>query len=55
MNQDEFAGVLAYIDENLSDKLSLKELAEEAGFSNANYLIRVFKKVTGQTIGEYRK
>lgn len=103
-NQDEFAEVLAYIDENLSDKLSLKELAEkgcmsipyfsrkfkermgktliqylnecriekaktllenknlsleqvaeEAGFSNANYLIRVFKKITGQTIGEYRK
>ena len=102
--QDEFAEVLAYIDENLSDKLSLKELAEkgcmsipsfsrkfkermgktliqylnecriekaktllenknlsleqvaeEAGFSNANYLIRVFKKITGQTIGEYRK
>ena len=104
LNQDEFAEVLAYIDENLSDKLSLGELAEkscmsipsfsrkfkervgktliqylnerriekakfllenkilsleqvaeEAGFSNANYLIRVFKKVTGQTIGEYRK
>lgn len=104
LNQDEFAGVLAYIDENLSDKLSLSELAEkscmsipsfsrkfkermgktliqylnecriekaklllenknlsleqiaeEAGFSNANYLIRVFKKVTGQTVGEYRK
>lgn len=28
-NQDEFAEVLAYIDENLSDKLSLKELAEK--------------------------
>lgn len=104
LNQDEFAEVLAYIDENLSDKLSLSDLAEkscmsipsfsrkfkerigktliqylnerriekakillenknlsleqvaeEAGFSNANYLIRVFKKVTGQTIGEYRK
>lgn len=104
LSQDEFSQVLAYIDENLSDKLSLSELAEkscmsvpsfsrkfkervgktliqylnecrieksklllenknlsleqvaeEAGFSNANYLIRVFKKVTGQTIGEYRK
>lgn len=104
LNQDEFAELLTYIDENLSDKLSLRELAErscmsvpsfsrkfkermgktliqylnecriekaklllenknlsleqvaeEAGFSNANYLIRVFKKVTGQTIGEYRK
>lgn len=35
--------------------LSLEQVAEEAGFSNANYLIRVFKKITGQTIGEYRK
>lgn len=104
LNENELAGVLAYIDGNLSDKLSLKELsemscmsipsfsrkfkeytgktlvqylnerrieqakillknknaslekiAEEVGFSNANYLIRVFKKVTGQTISEYRK
>lgn len=35
--------------------LTLEEIAEETGFSNANYLIRVFKKVTGQTISEYRK
>lgn len=104
LDRNELAGVLAYIDGNLSDKLSLKELsemscmsipsfsrkfkdytgktliqylneqrieqakillknknasleriAEEVGFSNANYLIRVFKKVTGQTISEYRK
>lgn len=34
---------------------SLWEVAEQAGFSNANYLIRVFKKVTGQTVSEYRK
>lgn len=34
---------------------SLWEVAELAGFSNANYLIRVFKKVTGQTVSEYRK
>ena len=104
LGRDELAAVLGYIDEKLSEKLSLKELAEiscmsipsfsrkfkertgktlvqylnehrierakallenkalsleqvaeEAGFSNANYLIRVFKKITGQTIGEYRK
>lgn len=104
LGRDELATVLAYIEENLSEKLSLKDLAEmscmsipsfsrkfkertgktlvqylneqritrakallenkglsleqvaeEAGFSNANYLIRVFKKITGQTIGEYRK
>lgn len=34
---------------------TLDEIAEKTGFSNANYLIRVFKKVTGQTISEYRK
>lgn len=34
---------------------SLEQIAEETGFSNANYLIRVFKKVTGQTISRYRK
>lgn len=104
LGRDELAAVFAYIDENLSEKLSLKELAEmscmsipsfsrkfkertgktlvqylneqrigrakallenkslsleqiagKVGFSNANYLIRVFKKITGQTIGEYRK
>ncbi len=34
---------------------TLEQIAEKTGFSNANYLIRVFKKVTGQTISEYRK
>lgn len=34
---------------------SLEVVAEKSGFSNANYLVRVFKKVTGQTISEYRK
>ena len=33
---------------------SLEEIAAETGFSNANYLIRVFKKVTGRTVSEYR-
>lgn len=36
-------------------KYSLEEIAEMTGFSNANYLLRVFKKTTGQTIGEYKK
>lgn len=36
-------------------KLSLEQVAEMTGFSNANYLIRVFKKMTGQTVSEYRK
>lgn len=34
---------------------SLWQIAESTGFANVNYLIRVFKKVTGMTIGEYRK
>ena len=34
---------------------SLWQIAEVTGFANVNYLIRVFKKVTGTTIGEYRK
>lgn len=36
-------------------RLSLEEIADQTGFSNANYLVRVFKRTTGQTIGEYRK
>lgn len=34
---------------------SLWEISEKTGFSNANYLIRVFKKVTDQTVSEYRR
>lgn len=33
---------------------SLEYIASATGFSNANYLIRVFKKVTGKTVSEYR-
>lgn len=36
-------------------RLSVDEIAERAGFNNANYFVRVFKKTTGMTIGEYRK
>lgn len=36
-------------------KYSLDHIAAATGFSNANYLIRVFKKVTGKTISEYRE
>ncbi len=35
--------------------ISLEEVAEKSGFSNANYLVRVFKKVTGVTVSNYRK
>lgn len=34
---------------------SLWQIAEITGFTNENYLIRVFKKVTGMTVGEYRR
>lgn len=36
-------------------RYSLEEIAEMTGFSNANYLLRVFKKTTCCTIGEYRR
>lgn len=35
--------------------LSLSEIAERTGFSNENYMVRVFKKVTGMTITDYRR
>ena len=37
------------------ERLSLEEIAEKTGFSSANYMVRVFKKVTGSTVREYRK
>lgn len=36
-------------------RLSVDEIADKTGFNNANYFVRVFKKTTGMTIGEYRK
>ena len=33
---------------------TLEKIAEMTGFSNENYMIRVFKKVTGQTVKDYR-
>lgn len=34
---------------------TLSEAAEAAGFSNENYMVRVFKKITGKTITDYRR
>ena len=34
---------------------TLGESAELTGFSNENYMVRVFRKVTGKTITDYRK
>lgn len=36
-------------------RYTLWQIAEMTGFSNTNYLLRVFKKITGQTISEYRR
>lgn len=44
--------VITYIDEHLSEELSLTTLAEEGGF-NASYLSRLFRQVKQQTISEY--
>lgn len=49
LNQDEFAGVLDYIDENLSDKLSLTELAERSCMSVPSFS-RKFKERMGKNI-----
>ncbi len=38
-----------------NSKYSLDDVAELCGFASTNYLVRVFKKITNQTISEYRK
>ncbi|MDO4323246.1 MAG: helix-turn-helix domain-containing protein [Lachnospiraceae bacterium] len=35
--------------------LSLKEISEQCGYLNITYFCKVFKRLTGKTIGEYRK
>ena len=35
-------------------RLSLKDIGAAAGYSDANYFTRVFKRLTGQTPSEYR-
>lgn len=44
--------IIAYIDENISEDLSLATLADVGGF-NASYLSRLFKQLTGVTITDY--
>lgn len=42
--------------ELLSDpSLSTEQVAEAIGISNPNYFVRLFKKLTGTTVGAYRK
>ena len=38
-----------------STSLKLYEIAEQVGYSDAKYFSKVFKEVTGQLPGEYRK
>lgn len=37
------------------EEYTLREIAEMTGFSNENYMVRVFRKITGKTITDYRK
>jgi two-component system response regulator YesN len=37
-----------------NNNLSTDEIAEKVGFPNANYFIRVFKKITGITLSEFK-
>ncbi len=39
----------------LDNQLTIKDIAERVGYLNITYFCKVFKRVTGQTIGEYRK
>ena len=43
---------VAYIRENLQSKLSVEQIAEQAGFSKY-YFLRLFKRVTGCTVVQY--
>ena len=38
-----------------TQEYTLGEIAELTGFSNENYMVRVFKKITGETITDFRK
>ncbi len=46
--------VMLYIEENYKKELTLKELAKISGFSEFHFH-RIFKSVTGSTLGEYIK
>ena len=37
------------------ENLTMQEIADQCGFSDANYFARTFRKITGQSPGEYRK
>ncbi|MFV0412973.1 MAG: helix-turn-helix domain-containing protein, partial [Oscillospiraceae bacterium] len=35
-------------------KLTIAEISESVGYANSTYFCRVFKRVTGQTVGKIR-
>ena len=39
----------------LDQSLSIKDISERCGYLNTTYFYKVFKKIVGSTIGEYRK
>lgn len=51
INEKRIEKVKYYLDRT---DFSLTEIAEMTGFSNDNYLSRVFKKITGQTVRDYK-
>jgi two-component system response regulator YesN len=38
-----------------STDMTVNTIADEVGLANTNYFIRLFRKVTGMTPGEYRR
>jgi len=36
-------------------KMSVEQIAEKVGIDNPNYFFRLFKKITGETVGQYRE
>ena len=36
-------------------KLSVEQIAATVGIVNPNYFFRLFKKITGETVGQYRE
>lgn len=44
--------ILTYIEEHLEDKITTRELADFAGYSEYHF-IRLFKKYTNMTVTEY--
>lgn len=45
-------GAISYIKENLKEKLTVEQIAEQAGFSKF-YFLRLFKRITGCTVTQY--